>query len=64
MARLKFQSRLKISIPEEDLAFFNLSALRFFFRSHLRTPALKTEEFSKKSVVLVKRKNGFTNTIP
>ena len=33
-------------------------------RSHLGTLALKTQDFSKKSVVLVKRKNGFTKTIP
>ena len=34
-------------------------------RSHSGTPALKTEDFSKKkSVVLVKRKNGFTKTVP
>ena len=32
-------------------------------RSHLRTPALKTENCCKKSVVLVKRKNGFTKTM-
>ena len=32
-------------------------------RSHLGTLALKTEDCSKKSVVLVKRKNGFTKTI-
>ena len=31
--------------------------------THLRTPALKTGDFSKKSVVLVKRKNGFTKTL-
>ena len=32
--------------------------------SHLGTPALKTGNFSKKkSVVLVKRKNGFTKTL-
>ena len=30
---------------------------------HLRTLALKTESFSKKSVVLVKRENGFTKTL-
>ena len=34
------------------------------FRSHLGTPALKTRNFSKKSAVLVKRKNGFTKNIP
>ena len=33
-------------------------------RSHLRTAALKTENFNKKSVVLVKCKNGFTKTVP
>ena len=33
-------------------------------RSHLGTLALKTGDFSKKSVVLVKRKNGFTKTVP
>ena len=33
-------------------------------RSHLGTPALKTVNFNKKSVVLVKSKNGFTKTIP
>ena len=34
------------------------------FRSHSGTVALKTRDFSKKSVVLVKRKNGFAKTIP
>ena len=33
-------------------------------RSHLRTLALETGDFSKKLVVLVKRKNGFTKTSP
>ena len=33
-------------------------------RSHLRTLALKTWNLVKTSVVLVKRKNGFTKTIP
>ena len=34
------------------------------FGSHLRTLALKTENFSKKkSVVLVQRENGFTKTL-
>ena len=33
------------------------------FGSHLGTLALKTENFSKKSVVLVKRENGFTKTL-
>ena len=33
------------------------------FGSHLRTPALKTKSLVKKSVVLVKRKNGFTKTL-
>ena len=31
--------------------------------SHLRTLALKTENLSKESVVLVKRENGFTETL-
>ena len=31
--------------------------------SHLRTPALKNENFSNKSVVLVKRGNGFAKTL-
>ena len=34
------------------------------FRSHSRTPALKTENFNRKFVVLVKRRNGFAKTIP
>ena len=33
------------------------------FRSHSGTLALKTDDFSKTSVVLVRRKNGFTKTI-
>ena len=32
--------------------------------AHLRTPALKTAIFSKKSVVVVKRENGFAKTFP
>ena len=39
------------------------SANWWFFGSNLRTPALKTEKFSKKSVVLVKRGNGFTKKL-
>ena len=31
--------------------------------SHLRTPALKTENFSEKIGRLVTRKNGFTKTL-
>ena len=33
-------------------------------RSHLGTLALKTGNSSKNTVVLLKRKNGFTKTIP
>ena len=33
-------------------------------RSHSGTLALKTENFSKNSVILVKRKDGFAKTIP
>ena len=33
------------------------------FGSHLRARALKTENFSRKSVVLVEREHGFTKTL-
>ena len=35
-----------------------LSSFGYSFRSHLRIPAVETEEFRKKSVVLVKCKNA------
>ena len=40
-----------------------LKAKILYFGTHLRTPALKTKNFSKNSVVSVKRENGFTKTL-
>ena len=37
--------------------------IRLFLRTDLRTPALKTENFSKRSVVLVKHTSGSTKTL-
>ena len=47
---------------ESSFAILSKEVPWSFVRSHLGTLALKTEDFSKKSVVLVKRKNGFTKT--
>ena len=49
---------------EKPLRLISGEVFLLELRSHLGTPALKPRILVKKSVVLVKRKNGFTQTIP
>ena len=58
--RVLVWSDFRMNLQNSLLSHFSVT----IFGSHLGTLALKTRDFSKKkSVVLVKRKNGFTKTL-
>ena len=57
-----FSQRLTQFVARELHESFN--NFKAGVRSYSGTPFLKTVDFSKESVVSVKRKNGFTKTIP